>query len=345
MNDLLTSDLIEHGNNAQRGNLLGVQPFVRTEDYASEDSLSARLGPYLDLAAQKGWLGPRTIVVWPEYVGTWLAAAGAGPAVYHAKSLSGAMLRLAFGHLPRFALGVLAAREKDRMAASLFRARAGDMARCYQAVFSGLARRHAVTMVAGSIILPSPRVENGQIRPGEGPLYNVSALFRPDGTPDARLVRKVVPTTSEQPFVAPAPVGDLPAFDTPAGKLGVLICADSWYPAPYAQLKNQGVELVAVPSSITVQGLWDRPWGGYDGAALPADVDPGDIGRLTEGQAWRKYALAGRIAASGARQGINVFLHGVLWDMTADSGQALGVSDGQVTQSSGAGAALVNMWL
>lgn len=345
MHDLLPTDLIEAGVDAQRGNLLGVQPFVRAEDYASEATLSARLSLYLDLAAQKGWLGPRTIVVWPEYVGTWLAAAGAGPAVYQAQSLNGAMLRLAFGHLPRFARGVLAAREKDRIAASLFRLLATDMARRYQAVFSGLARRHAVTMVAGSIILPSPRVENGQILPGEGPLYNVSALFKPDGTPAARLVRKVVPTTAERPFVAPAPVGDLPTFDTPAGKLGVLICADSWYPAPYAQLKNQGVELLAVPSSITVHGLWDRHWRGYDGAAMPADVDPGDIGRLTEGQAWRKYALAGRMGSSGARQGINVFLHGLLWDMTADSGQALAVSEGRVTQSSGAGAALLNLWL
>ena len=74
-------------------------------------------------------------------------------------------------------------------------------------------------------------------------------------------------------------------------------------------------------------------------------VDPGDIGRLTEGQAWRKYALAGRMGASGAKQGINVFLRGVLWDMTADSGQALAVSESGVTQSSGAGAALLNLWL
>jgi len=345
MNDLRPEDILEHGFDAHRGNLLGMQPLVRAADYASEDTLTARLSQYTEIAAQKGWLNPRTVVVWPEYVGTWLAAAGEWPAVYHARRLNRAMLLLAAHHLLPFARQVTAAREKDRIAASLFRLKAPDMARRYQAVFGGLARQYSVTMVAGSILLPSPEVENGQVMAGVGPLHSVSAVFGPDGLAAANLVRKVIPTTDELPFVAPAPVAQLPVFDTPAGRLGVLICADSWYPAPYQQLKTQGVELIAVPSSITTPGLWDRPWRGYNGASMPADVDPGDVGHLTEGQAWRKYALAARIGSSGATHGMNVFLHSTLWDISGDCGQALAVSDGSVTQSSGAGAAILNLWL
>ncbi len=345
MSELLPGDILELGQDAGRGNLLGVQPFVRAADYASAEALRARLGQYLEIAAQRGWLNARTVVVWPEYVGTWLAAAGEWPPVYTAKRVDAAMRLLVVRHALRFAREVVGAREPDRVAASLFRLKAHDMARDYQAVFSGLARRYGVTTVAGSIVLPSPKVENGQVIAGAGPLYNVSAVFGPDGAPRANLVRKVVPITAEQPFTAPALIEDLPIFETPAGRLGVLICADSWYPAPYERLKAQGVELMAVPSSITTPGLWDKPWGGYDGAAMPADVDPGDIGRLTEGQAWRKYALAGRIASSGATRGINVFLHSALWDISGDCGQALAISEGQVTQSSGAGPAILNLWL
>jgi predicted amidohydrolase len=345
MSDLRPEDILEHGFDTQRGNLLGIQPLVRAADYASEDTLTARLSQYTEIAAQKGWLNPRTVVVWPEYVGTWLAAAGEWPAVYRAKSLNRAMLLLAAHHPLRFARQVISARETDRNAASLFRLKAPDMARRYQAVFSSLARQYAVTMVAGSILLPSPEVRDGQVMAGTGPLQSVAAVFGPDGLAAASLVRKVVPTSDELPFVAPAPVAQLPAFDTPAGRLGVLICADSWYPAPYQQLKSQGVALIAVPSSITTPGLWDRPWAGYNGAPMPADVDPGDVGRLTEGQAWRKYALAGRMRSSGAAHGINVFLHSMLWDISGDCGQALAVSDGNVTQSSGRGAAILNLWL
>jgi predicted amidohydrolase len=51
--------------------------------------------------------------------------------------------------------------------------------------------------------------------------------------------------------VDPAPLEQLPVYETRAGRLGVLVCADSWYPAPYQYLKEQGVELLAVPSFVS----------------------------------------------------------------------------------------------
>ncbi|HEY63838.1 MAG TPA: hypothetical protein G4O02_04650 [Caldilineae bacterium] len=38
-----------------------------------------------------------------------------------------------------------------------------------------------------------------------------------------------------------------PAFDTPAGRLGVLICADSWYPQACEAMRDHSVEMIAVP--------------------------------------------------------------------------------------------------
>ncbi|MEP7356680.1 MAG: nitrilase-related carbon-nitrogen hydrolase, partial [Anaerolineales bacterium] len=235
-------------------------------------------------------------------------------------------------------------KERDRVSASLFRTQAEAMARRYQTIFSRLARENAVTVVAGSIPLPAPRVEAGQVIAGRGPIYAISALFRPDGTADPRLVHKVIPIDSESPFVTAGAAADLPVFDTPAGRLGVLICADSWYPAPYAQMKAGGAELLAVPSFVSEAGSWHKPWGGYNGAPAPADIDPGDVGRLTEGQAWRKYALAGRLAESGARHGINVFLRGELWDLGADNGASLAIRTGEIIQA-GTGPTLLNLWL
>ena len=125
----------------------------------------------------------------------------------------------------------------------------------------------------------------------------------------------------------------------------MLVCANSWYPGPYRHLKDKGVELLAVPSFVSGDGVWEQPWGGYDGASPPAGVDPGDAGRLSEGEAWRKYALAGRMAASGARAGINVFLHGSLWDLGTDSGRTLALGPGGLVESTARRAALVNLWL
>jgi hypothetical protein len=254
------------------------------------------------------------------------------------------MTSLVLRNLPSFTRDVLFAKEQDRVKASLFRMKASEMARIYQSVFSRLAKEFRVTIAAGSILLPEPRVVDGQILPGNGRLYNCAFVFRPDGTVEPHISLKIFPIKEELPFVAPAPVDSLPVFETPAGKLGVLVCADSWYPEPYRRLKEQGVELIAVPSASSPAQVWDQPWQGYNGFRAPADVDARDYHSLTERQAWGKYALAGRIASSEARAGINVFLYGDLWDLDFGGGRWRLVK-GDMNIEGGAGAALVNLWL
>lgn len=345
MEDLRLDEIVEYGQNVGRGNLLGVEPYMSAADYASQETFQTRLAGYLSVAAQRGWLGDRTVVVWPEYIAAWLVAAAEKGAVYRAPTLKAAMQSLILSHPLRFARHALAAVERDRIVASLFRMKAAAMATIYQATFGGLARRYSATIVAGSIVLPSPRVRDGQVTASDGPLYNVTAVYRPDGLAHAILVRKAFPIGIELPFTAAAAMAELPAFDTPAGRLGVLICADSWYPAAYDRLREHGVALIAVPSDGMTPQQWASPWRGYDGASAPPDVDPADVGRLTEAQAWRKYALAGRIALAGARHGINVFLRGELWDLAAHGGCATVVDGDLVSEGKGSGAALLNLWL
>lgn len=337
--------LLESGQDTGCGNLLGIQPWMVAADYASQSSFRDKLASYLEIASDHGWLGPLTIVVWPEYIGTWLAVAETAVAAIRARTLTGAMRALAIRHLPGLLRALFVTPERDRLAGAIFRARAQAMAQHYQAVFSGLAREYAVTMVAGSTVLPAPKVVDGSVSAGDGPLHGTTAVFGPDGRAYSDLVCKAFPIGSELSFMTPGSLEDLPAFDTPAGRLGVLICADSWYPASYRRLEALGVALVAVPSYIAIAGAWGSPWRGYDGAQAPDDVDPADVGRLTEGQAWRKYALSGRMAGSGARAGINVFLSGSLWDLGAEGGSSMIRATDPLLQAPSGGAALLNLWL
>jgi predicted amidohydrolase len=341
MSPMALDEFVELGAESQRGNLLGIQPVVSERDYATDEAFFSKLDSYMRQAAARAWLGPLTIVVWPEYLSTGLASTGEKSAA----TFAGTMQNVALAHLPRFAKALLTSHAKNRRNAAVFHTQGQAMARRYQAAFSRLARQYAVTVVGGSILLPAPLVQAGQVRAGRGPLQNVSAVFRPDGTAYPFLARKSFPTAGEQEFVCAGSAAETRIFETPAGRLGVLVCADSWYPEPYAALRDAGVELLAVPSFISSTGLWDQPWAGYNGHAVPADVDPADIGRLTEGQAWRKYALTGRIAQSGARHGLNVFLRGTLWDIVADSGTAIAISGSQVREAGRAGGALLNLWL
>jgi predicted amidohydrolase len=345
IDDLFLDEIISMGSDQGLGNLLGIQPYMVPADYASQASFRTRMAGYLDTAQQKGWLNPRSVVVFPEYTGTWLVAAGEAASVYRATSTTQAMLPLALHRPFAFIKHLLAASEHDRTTASIFRLKARQAAEIYQSVFGGLARQYGVTIVAGSLILPDPQVQDGAVLAGRGPLYNVSAVFQPDGRAHPSLVRKAYPISSELPFVCPAQADELPVFDTPAGRLGVLICADSWYPPAYRPLKEGQAEFLAVPSFLSGIDAWERPWGGYDGSPAPPDVDKADAGRLTEGQAWRKYALGGRMHLAGTRCGINVFLHGALWDLGGNSGQSVMIAGEQARETTSKRAALLNLWL
>ena len=183
MGENYLDECLESGSDSGRGNLLGIQPFLVPADYAGAEALTQRLRGYLAAARERGWLGARTIAVLPEYTAAWLLAAGEGPRVYAAATTAAALTPLALSRPLAFLGALIAARERDRLTAAVFRLKAGQTARLIQQVFSTLAREFGVTLVAGSAVLPQPFVQGGELRAGRGPLYNVSVVFRPDGSP------------------------------------------------------------------------------------------------------------------------------------------------------------------
>jgi len=336
-------EMISCGEERGQGNLLGIQPWLTAADYCSAERLFSVLDGYFAAGKAAGWLNTGTVTVLPEYIGAWLAVAGEEEPVSRPSSMTRAMIALVLRHPFAFLRQYLQAGEARRAIAAIFRLKAPSMAADYQRVFSQLAARYRVHLVAGSTILPDPAIVNGAVVAGDGPLYNVSVLYAPDGRAISPLVRKVFPTAEEQPFLAAGKVEDLPVFDTPAGWLGILICADAWFPACYEQMHALGAEMIAVPSYGIHQNL-DDIWPGYSGYPPPADVDPADIGHLTRREAWRKYALEGRLPSSGAQLGLNVFLHGDFWENTG-SGQTVAIHGDATWECSKQGVgALVSLW-
>ena len=342
--DLRSEVALNQGTPGEHGNLLGIQPQLYANDYRSPAALRIKLAAYLEQARSEGLLNNKTIVVLPEHIGTWLVASGEKNEVYSATSVSEAMLWLAASNPLQLLKALFAAKGQDRLADALFRMKAEQMARDYQTLFGGLAKEYGVTLVAGSIVLPEPRIEDGKLLPGSGPLYNISQVFDNDGQPIGQPQRKVVPIIDEQGFTASAQADQLTVVETPAGRLGVLVCADSWFPQNYQALAKQQVDLLAVPAFLTGNGNWDKPWGGYNGAATPTDVQL-KAGELSEGDAWQRLAMAGRIEQSGAHAGITVFMRGQLWDMGSDGHSLVADDNGHTVSADDQGARLINLWL
>jgi len=324
--------------------LIGVQPFLTPADYQSPDALRRRLGAYLEAAKEHGWITDKTIVIFPEHIGTWLVAARAPAYVYAAHKTANSMPALIASDPIAFARAWSNSTEEDRAAAAIFRMRQRSMLKDYQEVFGGLAKDYGVTVVAGSIVAENPHVESGSIKSAAGALYNMSAVFTPDGAASPDLVLKAYPIPSEKVFTAAAAPEDIPVFETPAGTLGVLICADSWHPAAYAALKRKGAEIVAVPAFLQPDGAWENPWRGYV-TPWPDDVSREAPETISEGEAWLSYSMPWRAQGAGASAGMTVFLRGQLWDL-GSAGRTLaltpqGLMQGDIVD----GAAISVLWL
>jgi hypothetical protein len=351
LTDLRIQVVINDGQPGERGNLLGIQPELFPSDYSSVERLHRKLAAYLVQARERGLLNDKTIVVLPEHIGTWLLAVDEKSQFYQATTLDEAMNWLAFSNPLLFLDAVFHARGSSRFEDARLRMKAHSMAQDYQNVFGGLAKEFGVTLVAGSIVLPSPQVENGELRIGRGALYNSSLVFGPDGLPQGQPQRQLFPGWSQRGYIRPGKDAPLNVIDTPAGRLATLIGSDSWYPDNYARLNASKVDLIAVPAYVAGSESWSQPWRSDKHEALAARLNPG-AGPITQGEAWHRLALT---PPGTAKAGVSVFMRGQFWDQ-GSAGHSFASRGGQTIPEQsvdaapkgarpGHGARLINLWL
>ncbi|AZF32780.1 Hydrolase, carbon-nitrogen family [Pseudomonas sp. R4-35-07] len=344
LSDLRITLAVNEGQPAERGNLLGIQPELFPADYQSLERLHLKLSAYLQKARELGLINDKTIVVLPEHIGTWLMLGGEKNELYQAPHLRDAMNWLSISNPVQFMRAWISATGENRMDDAYLRMKAPDMARDYQVLFGGLAKEFGVTLVAGSIALPNPSVSLGQLQVGHGALYNVSLVFAADGLPLGQPQRQLYPIYDERGFIEPGDENIVSVVDTPAGRLGILIGSDSWYPDNYRKLNDQGAQLIAVPAYVTGRDTWDRPWRGFKSVSTPSEVSlkPEET---SEGEAWRRLTLISQPPISQATAGMSVFLRGQFWDL-GSAGQSFLSRNGQLFADGDArGARLLNIWL
>ena len=108
-----------------------------------------------------------------------------------------------------------------------------------------LAQRHNVHILAAS----------GPFFAGERP-FNRAVLFGPDGRIGHQDKQIMTRFEREQWNVIGAP--GLRVFDTPLGRLGIIICYDSEFPLLARQLAESGVEILLAPSCTDTVAGYNR---------------------------------------------------------------------------------------
>lgn len=179
--DLRSTLIHAEGTVEARANLLIVRPELFPSDYRSPDHLRLKLAAILDRAHDNGLLNEHSVVALPDQIGTWLLLGGERSELYGARSLSEAQAWLLLDNPHRMAWTWLQSEGFPGVGETLLRMKAEKMARDYQQLFGSLAREYRITLLAGSLLLPEPRVENGRLLTGKGQLHNFAPVFGPDG--------------------------------------------------------------------------------------------------------------------------------------------------------------------
>lgn len=338
--------LINIGIDSGRGNVIGLQPLLNAVSYSSKESLLQSLRSCFSNAKGQKFLNDKTIVVLPEYTGSWLVAVNEKKSVYSEAHIMDAMQTMVLSNIFKFGWTYFTApASPNKSTYAVFAMKGKEMAEIYQDIFSTLAKEFNVTIVAGSIVLPEPSIDpKGKLVVAKGPLYNTSAIFDNKGNLVSPLVKKIYPIDEEAGFTACGIETQKPVFNTAAGKLGVLVCADSWFPAAY-QSFSEDIKIIAVPSLGGTDDIWNAPWNGYNGFKAPADVDTTDYKKLTEGEAWQKYSMGPRSVKAGIHYGMNVFFTGQLWDKKSE-GRVLVLNKDSLSVYPPANTGrIINLWL
>lgn len=315
------------GINNGKGNILALSPYLKTYDFSSKEAFYNMFHYYFSFAKKRNLLNDSTIVVLPEYIGTWLVVANEKQSIYSDTSIEDGMKMLALSNLGKFGLSYIVSTSSEKTKEAIFKAKSKIMLDIYQSTFSKLAKEFRVTIVAGSIVLPNPIIKDNKIEINRiGKLYNISAVFDTNGIVISPLTKKIFPIDEEKCFTSAADKDNTPIYKLINGNLAVLICADAWYPENYAFLKDKNVSMLLVPSFISGNDAWNKKWKGYNGAPMPKDVTASDTNSITEHDAWLKYAMVGRILKTEINTGVNVFLRGDLWNLGSDGNTLVNTS-------------------
>ncbi|SIN83478.1 carbon-nitrogen hydrolase family protein [Algoriphagus halophilus] len=313
-------------NDSLERNIIGIQPYMVPSDYFSPERFKLKIRQYIQAASAKGFIRKNTVILFPEYIGTWLFMIREKHALAEKQTLKEAISTLIFSNVFDYFLGYIkTGDESDKSISAILRMKSRQMAQVYYDTFSELSKETQTHIVAGSIILPGPYVsDEGLSVENQKELYNVSFVFGPDGKILGAPIFETYPNTEELKFITEPELKSVQTFQFPFSKASVIISEDSWYSAPFKQVDSESPDLVLVPSYQLGDGSMEKLWKGYHRRPSPEFVNESDTSQLTNREAYYKYGLPRHLQNTSPSVGLSVFLRGEFWELGTD-GQPLAI--------------------
>ncbi|TGL22605.1 hydrolase, carbon-nitrogen family protein [Leptospira bourretii] len=272
-------NLQTNGVDRKYGNLVGIQLVLKPEDFVKEEWWRERIDETLNKGKSSGIFDRKTIVILPEHTGTGLVFLDEKSRFLNADSFDLA----------------LKTKGENFSSSDLFYLKAEKMAEVYVRTFSELAKQYNVPILAGTIILPNPKIVKGSlVLDSKGPLYNVAIPFSADGKLMEPLVKKTLLTEEESTILSPGEVKQDRVWVVPGWKVAIFIGQEVFDANLYNRLVGKPIDGLISPSS----SYPDMKWQSYN---------------LEDSNVWKQEGLAKYIKSTKAQDLVQVFLGGQLY--------------------------------
>ncbi|MCW7468953.1 carbon-nitrogen hydrolase family protein [Leptospira kanakyensis] len=268
-----------NGTDRKYGNLVGIQLVLKPEDFVKEDWWKERIEETLNKGKSSGIFDRKTIVIFPEHTGTGLLYLDEKSRFINADSLESA----------------LKTKGENFTVSDLFYLKAEKMADVYVRVFSALAKQYNVPILAGTIILPNPKIIKGNlVLDPKGPLYNVAIPFSADGKLMDPLVKKSVLTEEEVSILTPGEPTQDRVWIVPGWKVAIFIGQDVFDSNLYNRLVGKPIDGLISPSASYPNIKWQN-----------LDLEDSNV--------WKREGMAKYIKSTKAQDLVQVFMSGHLY--------------------------------
>ncbi|TGL51671.1 hydrolase, carbon-nitrogen family protein [Leptospira kemamanensis] len=269
-----------NGADRKYGNLVGIQLVLKPEDYVKEEWWKERIEETLIKGKSSGIFDRKTIVIFPEHIGSGLIFLNEKSRFLNSDSLAEA----------------LKTKGENFKLTDLILAKSELMAEVYVRTFSSLAKDFNVPILGGTIVLPNPKIVKGNlVLDSKGPLYNVAIPFSADGKLMEPLVKKTILSEEEQKVYSPGETNQDRIWIVPGWKVAILIGQDVFESYLYSRLTGKPIDGIISPASVYP----DMKWSGLD---------------LTDVNVWKREGMAKYIKSTRAQDLVQVFLSGHLFE-------------------------------
>ncbi|MCW7491365.1 hydrolase, carbon-nitrogen family protein [Leptospira sp. 2 VSF19] len=277
----LWNDVVVQTNGTDRkyGNLVGIQLVLQPEDFVKEEWWRERIEETLIKGKSSGIFDRKTIVILPEHLGTGLLFLDEKSRFLNADSLELA----------------LKTKGENFSLSDLLYLKAEKMAEVYVRTFSELAKQYNVPILAGTIVLPNPKIVKGSlVIDPKGPLYNVAIPFSADGKLMDPIVKKTILTEEELKILSPGENTQDRVWVVPGWKVAILIGQEVFDNNIYNRLVGKPIDGLISPSASYPEMKWQS----FD---------------LEDPNVWKQEGMAKNIKSTKAQDLVQVFLTGHLY--------------------------------